>query len=126
MISNNILFLLIIFFTEAKILEISYSARQEKIDHTEIIQVDKNNSNLNSNLNLSSKLIKRKSISTTERKDDNNSTNSNCEKMTKSLPIRVARIKLAELSRFVAQNSRRQLMIAWSLIEYQVRIIIIL
>ena len=126
MISNNILFLQIIFFTEAKILEISYSARQEKIDHTEIIQADKNNSNLNSNLNLSSNLIKRKSISTTERKDDNNSTNSNYEKMTKSLPIRVTRVKLAELSRFVAQNSRRQLMIAWSLIEYQVRIIVIL
>ena len=122
MISNNILFLLIIFFTEAKILEISYTARQEKIDHTEIIQADKNNSNLN----LSSNLIKRKSISTTERKDDDKSTNSNCEKMTKSLPIRVTRVKLAELSRFVAQNSRRQLMIAWSLIEYQVRIIVIL
>ena len=123
MISNNILFLQIIFFTEAKILEISYSARQEKIDHTEIIQADKNNSNLN----LSSNLIKRKSLSTTERKDDYNvSTNSNYEKMTKSLPIRVTRVKLAELSRFVAQNSRRQLMIAWSLIEYQVRIIVIL
>ena len=104
-------------------MEISYTARQEKIDHTEIIQADKNNSNLN----LSSNLIKRKSISTTERKDDDNvSTNSNYEKMTKSLPIRVTRVKLAELSRFVAQNSRRQLMIAWSLIEYQVRIIVIL
>ena len=111
-----------IFFTEAKILEISYTARQEKIDHTEIIQADKNNSNLN----LSSNLIKRKSISTTERKDDDKSTNSNYEKMTKSLLIRVTRVKLAELSRFVAQNSRRQLMIAWSLIEYQVRIIVIL
>ena len=47
MISNNILFLLMIFFTEAKILEISYTARQEKIDHTEIIQANDNKNNNN-------------------------------------------------------------------------------
>ena len=81
----------------------------------QIVEDDSDNSNSNSNSNS------KKDINTTDSREGDNGTKLNSEKLVKFLPLRAARVKLVELNRFVAQNSRRQLMIAWSLIEYQVR-----
>ena len=90
---------------------ISDTSRQEKIDSVQIVEDDSDNSNSNS----------KKDINRTEIREGDNCIKLNSEKLVKLLPVRAARVKLVELSRFVAQNSRRQLMRAWSLIEYQVR-----
>lgn len=102
--------------TETKTLEASHLPRHQQ-EEKSFSQLNTSTSNDQSNSDQSNF---DKNIDFDRNRNSDEKRNLNSEIDIKIIHGRAARDKLAELGRFVAQNSKRKVMIAWNLIEYQV------